>query len=195
MSKTLKVYTLKELKEQFPEGFKSAHADYIAEFQELGEIPWNDELMDSLKAAVRALGYTLKDWSIGPYDRCSLKIDERDCDNFTGIRSLGYIYKAIGGKQNLNGCNLTGFCADDDFINELISDAKSGMRLRDSVMSLADKAGKLMEAECEYAESEDGFLNSWMMDDYFTASGHRVDSSEVDRSDNSIDASLVPDEE
>ena len=196
MSKTIKVYTLKELKELFPEGYKTAHKDYIAEFHSIGEVPWNDEIMDSLKAAVKAMGFNVVDYSIGAYGNSFLNVGHReDLDELTGIQFIGHVYRSIGGKDKLDSCALTGYCADDDFLHDLLQDAREGSTLRDSLNGLGYTARRLMEAECDYAESEDGFLNSGWQDDYFTASGHRVDSSEVDRSDNSIDASLVPDEE
>jgi hypothetical protein len=62
---TIKVYSPAELKESFPEGFEKAHNRWM---DGISDIPWADEIMDSLKGLFKATnGIRLTDWSIGAY--------------------------------------------------------------------------------------------------------------------------------
>lgn len=65
----IKLYSARELKEQFPEGYERA----LKKWRDLQAAdpspPWQDETIDSCKGCIEAVGLKLKEWSIGAYSR------------------------------------------------------------------------------------------------------------------------------
>lgn len=76
----MRVYTANELKKKFPEGLENAHNDFIKRLERNPEIPWQSEIMDSLKAIIKQCNFTLRDWSIGAYCYSSVRIEF--CDTY-----------------------------------------------------------------------------------------------------------------
>lgn len=73
MSRTIKVYTAQELKEKFPEAFEKAHENFKDDVRNDPYLPWQEEIMDSMKATFKNAGVTLHDWSIGAYSPSYVK--------------------------------------------------------------------------------------------------------------------------
>ena len=67
MSCKIEVYTIEELKEKFPDAYEKAYINYQIEVTQDPFIPWQEEIMDSLKATFKHAGVSLNDWSIGAY--------------------------------------------------------------------------------------------------------------------------------
>jgi hypothetical protein len=89
--KTIELYTPQELKEANPKGFEKAHQNYNYEDT---EIPWQSEIVDSLKAIIKESGLALRDWSISGDcpSQSWLKVDmESDVANISGQRALAWL--------------------------------------------------------------------------------------------------------
>lgn len=89
----IQLFTIQELKELHPDGYKRAlekHERDACRF----EIPWQDEICDSLKALVEAAGLRLRDWSIGAYSRgsfCRVSFENGDAGQLTGKRAFAWL--------------------------------------------------------------------------------------------------------
>lgn len=188
--KRITVYKPIELKRQFPEAFERAWQDW-AEGQD--EIPWSDETIDSLKAIFKACRIQLLDWELGAESyRNFVRFNMGDAAELSGQRAVGWLennlYRPMripwhGAKRwkaskygeragNLPSCPLTGYCADDDYIDCLNQNVASGMTLQDAFSDLARECGRLLEAEAEAAVSEEAFLDQDHLE--FTKEGHQV---------------------
>jgi hypothetical protein len=179
--KTIELYTPQELKDANPEGFEKAHQEYNYDNM---DIPWQSDIMDSLKAIVKESGLALRDWNIsGDYPSHSwIKVDmESDVAGLHGQRALAWLennlfdglrerrtfinrvkrYKSwhdFTKYGEIPSCPFTGYCADEDFIEALVKAVKDGDTLEDAYTGLAQVAGKLFEQEIEQAQSEETFL-------------------------------------
>ena len=84
-------YTLAELKEQFPD----AYARALRNWQESrDEIFWQDETVDSLKAVLKAASITLRNWSLGAYNRnnyIKISFPNDDAENLSGKRAFAWL--------------------------------------------------------------------------------------------------------
>lgn len=195
--KQIKVYTVTELKKKFPEAFETAHKKF--QNSQYGfQIPWSNEIMDSLKAVFEFSGINLKDWSISTDSRSYVKFDmEIDTKYLSGNRALAWLENNLFYKLRENrpfnervkyysrvpynfthygkqkDCPLTGYCADDDFLDSLLKEVKSGSTLEDAYHNLADEAAKMFENEYEYMMSEEYFIEC-SSDDQFTKDGVRI---------------------
>lgn len=70
-------------------------------------------------------------------------------------------------------CPFTGVCFDEDYIESLQKSIKAGDTLKDAFAELADVAAKLFQAEIEYQNSEEYFLES-ESDAQYTIDGVRI---------------------
>lgn len=176
----IKVYTAKELKEKFPEGFKRAFDRYREDVSSTAGF-WVDEIMDSLKGLFKASGITLKDWSIGPHSYSYVKFDMGDAGRLEGSRAMAWLENNLlsslripyTGKRRwelgkygeayrpgkVKPCPFTGYCADDDFLKALQENVRQGMSLKDAFKNMAGIASNLMEKEYEHEQSEECFLD------------------------------------
>ncbi len=108
MPSTITVYTAKELKEDFPEGFERAHQEFAegeAEF-----CPWQEEIVGSLKKTFEFAGLNLTNWSLGAYGNSWVKFtmptywsELADCEilveEYTGQRAMNWLKDAFGIKS------------------------------------------------------------------------------------------------
>lgn len=69
----INVYSAQELKEMNPVAFQYAWEKY-KRICESDTLPWQEEIMDSMKKTFKYAGITLKDWSIGAYSPSYVKI-------------------------------------------------------------------------------------------------------------------------
>lgn len=182
-------YSVKELKELFPEGFKRALSEHEKHVSEWG-IGWQSEIFDSLKAVISHAGYSIEDYSLlmeSYYNKFRLSHNEYS-DDLTGVRALKWIENnflsplriPFAGKRRYDvrkyghvyrpglipPCPLTGVCFDDDFIDCFIKAVKSGETIRDALISLADEYSRMVQAEYEYEISEENFLEHSEVNDY-----------------------------
>lgn len=203
MPKTVEVtyYRIHELKELFPDGYKTALEDERARISNNGYCPWGEEIMDSLKAIIEAMGFIPHEWNIGPYDRAEMTVRFRSSDtcDVSGKRAIAWVenhlepyrakfvpalsarYAMPSYKENrvynkpgsLKSCPFTGVCFDEDFIDALRKDVKSGTSIKDAIEGLATVAQRMMEAECEYQSSEEAICEK-LADDWFLENGDMV---------------------
>lgn len=187
--KRITVYKPSELKRIFPDAFERAWHDWA---EDIDEIPWMDETIDSLKAIFKACRIQLLDWALGPYDyRNHVRFNMGDAAELSGQRAVAWLENNLYGPMRipwtgarrwkvlkygehageLPPCPLTGYCADDDFIDCLNRNVADGMTLQDSFSDLARECGRLLAAEAEDAVSEESFLECGME---FTREGRPV---------------------
>lgn len=62
--KKIKVYSITEMKEKFPEAFEKMLEKYQRYCASDSYLPWQEEIMDSMKKTFKYAGATLNDWSI-----------------------------------------------------------------------------------------------------------------------------------
>ena len=139
---------------------------------ECGEIPWSAELMDSLKAVISTSGLKLSDWSLG-LENSRLKVSfPSDDDELSGSLAIEWLQENLLSKIKRGECSLTGYCADEDFIDSLEADIKSGMNLLDAFRALADTYQRILNAENDYWLSDDDIRDSLCQNGYeFTSNG------------------------
>ena len=180
------LYTLAELKTLFPDAYQRAFERYQRDVT-TWETPWQDETMASLKAVAKCLGFTLRDWSIGPYSRNSYvrASGDYETEDLSGGRSLAIarsklrnagfrLGKGPAASVKFNGdCPLTGYCADDDAAEHVWKALLSGDTLKEAVESLADWAQGVLEAECEYQQGKEAF-ETWAGDLEFDENGNEA---------------------
>jgi hypothetical protein len=177
--KTIIGYSPQELKELNERGFERALENWRSSQE---EIFWTDEIIESMKATFEHSGIALRNWSIGAYSHSHVEFDmESDVKELSGNRAMAWLENnLLGGLREkrtfiqrvtkyvtwndftqhnqIPSCPFTGYCADEDFIESLMNDIKSGDTLRDAYSNLADVARKLFENELDYQTSEEYFL-------------------------------------
>lgn len=198
--KAFKVYNLSEL----PKAARArAYEDYKSMRERDTDIPWQEETFDSLKAVINAAGLTLKDWDLGAYAYSHLKVSfpREEAADLKGARAMAWLENNLFGplrnpwatathrrKMNVLGvswarggmidsCPLTGYCADDDYMDALRDAVKAGDTLKEAFEGLADGYCKLLEGELEYLASEEGF-EVWAEGEQFLKDGRRYTGRE-----------------
>jgi hypothetical protein len=189
---TINAYEYSELT---PEAKERAREWYI---ETIDGSPWQDEIMDSLKALFNNIdGVRLVNWSIGAYSYSFLTVTmEEDTGNLAGKRARAWLenhflanlripytgkrrwevaqYGASYRPGMVPPCPLTGYCADDNFIDALRAGIRSGNTVREALQKLASTAQKLMEQDDEFSRSIDAVEESIIANEYeFTEDGKR----------------------
>lgn len=101
-----KIYTFSELRKSAKE-----HAIEMERQsrQNDAEVPWMDEIMDSLKALFKAAGVEMKDWSIGPHDRGTrlvARFNREEVEDLSGPRAMAWLENNLmGGLRVSEGFN------------------------------------------------------------------------------------------
>lgn len=188
------VYQFDELTDKAKEKARDWYRDATA-----GESYYLEDIYGSLKATFKAAGIKLTDWSLGPYNRSNqVTFDMGNAGELTGARALAWLENNLFEKVRitpaefaerrkdflsygpayrvgrLRPCPFTGMCYDDDYIDSLVKDIKSGDTLRDAFRNLADVCGRLCEQECEYQNEDDTVDESIRANEYeFTEDGKR----------------------
>lgn len=174
--KTVTVYQFSELEEEAQE---NAIENERRARERDPYLPWMEETVDSMKAVFEHTnGIKLTDWSIGPYDyrnHVSFDFNEDNVAEFSGKRALAWLENNLfyglrvswTGKERwkkakygeragtIPCCPFTGYCADDDFLDELRDAIKKGYTLKDAFSWLADRAQKILEDELDYYLSDE----------------------------------------
>jgi len=194
--KTITIYSIQELEEQFPDAFTKAHKKW-QEDMDCEPLPWTDEIMDSLKAVVKAAGLTLKNWSIGPYDGRSfiqVEFNNPEAEQIAGKRAMAWLENNLLGKLRkphskdtlrkrryshragyIPPCPLTGFYADMAMLDHLRKATREGDKLKTAFEKLAEVACELLEQEAEHVASAEYFRNTCENDEsLFTDSGQCI---------------------
>jgi hypothetical protein len=170
------VYTLPELKETHPLVFKRLHKKFA---ESVDEVPWSRETVDSLFKCVAALGAKVKTYSLGPYDRCVLRVEftaeprEGETLQDYALRRLkvrGYVFGDANDPTFNGHCGVTGYCADDTFLEAFWNHLKSTGDYVGALESLAHVAGVLLREDLEQAQNEESFLYRYE-ESVFTADG------------------------
>lgn len=181
-TETRVVYTAAELKAAHPGGFNRAlkkHGEFICE-----DLPWSRETRDSFKAVFDRAGVKLRDWSVGAYDRadCRVEFGQDEAGDLSGARAWAWLENNLFGKLRvrwvgpdrkglrqygaayyagkIKPCPLTGYCADEDFLEALRAAVRSGDTLKAAFEGLADTWREILEREIEWQSSEEQFLES-----------------------------------
>ena len=113
------VYSLKELKEKFPDGFERAWKDFRNDCAN-DQLPWEDEIMDSMKKTFKFAGINLEDWSISTCERSYVKFNiptywselaDEDIlvDSYTGKKALNWLKNAF----DLKSAKRVGYIGHD----------------------------------------------------------------------------------
>lgn len=188
MAKTISVYTLQELRTMNPEAFERVHERWKEDVVASPDVPWADETMDSLKAVVKAAGGTLTDWQIGPWGQSSMRVSVEDEYEYLPGRTtqkgtawfrkyvltpLGYLSGEHKSRARIftGLCKLTGYCADDNFLEYVYKSLKAGETLTDALEGLAREAEKELEANVEQHQEEDSMMANWGEGRFFTLEG------------------------
>ena len=192
--KRITVYSPAELKAKYPEAFEKAHAEFA---QNENDIPWTDEIVDSLKELFKACnGVSLRGYSISDdAHRSYMKLvwSHEDIKDFTGARAQAWLENNLlsdlripwrGDERKrlakygewyrpglIKPCPFTGVCFDEDYIESLQKDIKAGESLGDAFNNLCNVASHLIEQEYEYIASEEYFLEQ---DLQFTKEGKLI---------------------
>ncbi len=181
------VYTVAELKEQFPDGYKAAFEHFQRQRMECGEVFWQSEIMDSLKAIVAACGMKMSKWDLGDSSnrRQDITLDYRHneaAQELSGKRAMAFFWHALkehgysrptfpGWKMEFPGTyGFTGYCADEDFAESIWQNLQTGDTLKEAIEDQARTYGKLLDAEIEQMQSEEEF-EVWADGQNFTEEG------------------------
>lgn len=187
---TKNIYSIEELKENFPTGFENAHNHWKEDHA--SDIFWIDEIVESFKAIFQHSGIRIYKYELGGgYSHSFVRFDmDNEVYNLSGNRALAWLennlfsglrvnkkfinrVKEYSGKWydftkygEIPSCPFTGVCYDEDLIESLKKDILSGENLGDAYKNLADKASELIEAETEDQMSEEYFFQHAEANEY-----------------------------
>jgi len=197
--KTLTLYTIEELKHQFPKGYAAAMRNWRCHMQRFGkETHWTPDIHRSLKSLCRVCGVTRKEWLIEPYEARSFlqcKFPRAELEGVKGRRAIAWLENNLTGPLRISyglttirrraygfrgGCILprpfTGFRFDREFLEHLKTALREGRTLKDAFNGLAAVASKLLEQEWEKAISEESFISRCDEEKrLFTERGQHID--------------------
>jgi hypothetical protein len=189
-TETRNIYTAAELKtlDNGGEAFNKALKTYRNRAEQ--DLPaWNDEICASGRAAVKAAGLTLRDWSVdgGNPSASYYRIDGfySGAGEFTDRKAREWINDryniALKGKRlNWRGrepgnCPFTGYCADDGVLDGIKAAIKSGDTLREAFEGIAVTVAKICEAEAAHEQTESFFLDQAEANSYeYDETGARI---------------------
>ena len=170
---TINTYSLQEMKELFPESYKKI-VDNWKVYASITPIPWEGEIIDSLKATINVFNSKMITYDIYPYEHSFIKIELSEIPDkyintiqyVEGVLSdLGY-EKKDGAFQFPGLCKLTGVSFDEDFLEHVYRGVSSGKSLKGALESLAGVASRLLEEEMKYQESEEAMVDAWSENEY-----------------------------
>lgn len=198
---TRTIYTAQELKENLPEAFEKAHQDFC---NNLTEILWDGELIDSLKMIFEAANIRLRDYEIdGICGHSFVKFEmDENVRELSGKRAFAWLennlfsglripFTPLSKKESqrrelaqygsyyragmIKPYPFTGVCFDYDFIDALKKSIKEKDTIGDAFSSLADVAGRIRAAENDYQQTEECFLDTASANNYeFDENGRRI---------------------
>lgn len=164
--RSITVYNLVELKNQFPKAFAKVLKGW-AESQD----EWfsGDETLASLKAVVEFCGFHLRNYQIRPWDQSWLKISQKDeeiehsLEWFTAESvKMGYTHHPDTGKLYFPGrCPFTGYYSDEDFMESVYNNLVKGYTMEECLQKLAIIAQRHCEDDYASQQSEESMMANW----------------------------------
>lgn len=175
------VYTVHELHDQFPKGYRHAldqHAMFIQQDFDVTEV------QQSLAAIDKAAYYTR--WA-----RYTNPMDEGE-SLLTGRRAWAWLENVVladlripwhpitrPGERRQNAkygryyragmvppCPFTGVAYDDGLLDDLRDSIRAGMTVGDAMRALGDRADRMIEDEIEYQCSDEAFVDACEANDW-----------------------------
>ncbi len=165
--KNVTVYSIAELSEP---ALAKAHENFIGNSN---SVYWQDEIIESLNACIKASGFSLADWSLGAYAYSWLTLSDNDNLELAGQAALDWLPAEF--KLAPTGiCSFTGYCADDDYIEALQKSFARGDTMRQAFENLASVCQVLLENEADYQATLEYFIDHAEANDFlFTERGAR----------------------
>lgn len=153
---TITIYDAEELKERHPKAFEKAKNKFFSN----SELFWMDETIDSLKGLIHALNLKIQDYQIGAYSRGNtLKIypnGDEDVSAYTDSKAIKYFESCVNTEK---ACPFTGYCADDDLIDEFKEAINNGRSIKEAIeIDCLSRVVKILEGEYDYQSSDEGFI-------------------------------------
>lgn len=135
--------------------------------------PWTAEILDSLKAVIKASGLTLADYDLGPHNRGNfLRVSgDEDALALSGPRALAWLENNLLGPLRIPWtgpkrrdlarygryyrpglvapCPFTGVYCDEDYLDALRTNLRDGMSIYAAYNALAGTAATLMENDLD----------------------------------------------
>lgn len=186
-TRTINIYEFSELSE-------GAKENALRQYRESQtEVFWMDKTIQSLKSLFENCnGISLKDWSLGEYQSwIRVEFTNDEVEKFSGKRAMAWIENNLlsnirisyyGNKRKelrqygkyyyaglIKPCPFTGYCADDDLLDDLLKEIKSGTDLKTAFEGLASIVQKIIQNEWEYQQSEEYIA------EYFEANEYKFD--------------------
>jgi len=183
-TKTINIYSFDELSEEAKE---KALQDYK---ERNTEIFWMDETIESLEGLFKNCdGISLKDYSLGEYNSW-IRVDftNEEVENFTGKRAMAWLENNLlsnirvsyyGDKRKelrqygkyyyagqIKPCPFTGYCVDDDLLDDLIKEVKEGSDLKTAFEGLASTVQRIIQNEVEYQNSNEYITEHFEANNY-----------------------------
>jgi len=183
-TKTINIYSFDELSEE-------AKEKAIEDYRERNtEIFWMDETVESLKGLFEYCNNIyLKDYSLGEY-QSYIRVDftNEEIEEFTGKRAMAWLENNLlsnirisyYGKRRkelrqygkyyyagmIKPCPFTGYCVDDDLLDDLIKEVKEGSDLKTAFEELASTIQRIIQNEVEYQNSEEYIAEYFKINEY-----------------------------
>ena len=194
---TRNIYQFSELSPEAQEYAIEHEREHIAYN---GEITWQGEIFDSFKAVFETAGITIKDYSLSMEayrNNLKIRFNNEEAEGLNGPRAMAWLENNLfsklrmpwqGKRRNdtrkygkaywpnyIPPCPLTGYCADENYLDELKKDIKSGMTLKDSFMDMVNVYSRLVENEYEYQTSDEGIKETIEANESeFDENGHMI---------------------
>lgn len=190
-TETINVYKFNELSEKA----KATACEIWRKRTAADPVPWQEETFESLTELIGRLpGVRLKDYELGLYCHSFLKIEfeNPDVGELDGARAIAWLENNLlshlritwtgSDRKKLReygyrpgqipDCPLTGYCADDDFVQALRDNVRRGYSLKQSIEFLSATYTHLLESE-HAASQEDEYIGEHLSaNDYeFTGEG------------------------
>lgn len=171
MPSTVQVYSLAEMMEQFPEGYKRILQDW-EEMVYLSEAPWACEIRDSLSAVIEACGGELTYWGdieVSNTEEVWFTDETGEEDYREEPKGPEWLMREVlspngyvkDGEPYFPGnCVFTGYCTDDDLLEKVNLYLRQGHNLSDALRMIVDDADAMNEAD-KRAEAQEERLHEW----------------------------------
>lgn len=187
-TETINIYKFNELPDDIKQRARDKWRDMYST-----DIHWQAEIFESLKTLFDTANIRMLDYQLG-LQRSFIKHDlDSNVAELSGARALAWLENNLfcklrvtraqylkNRKDNfrygyrigkIKDCPLTGYCADDDFIDDLLNNVKSGNTLGDSFRWLADKYESILQGEYDYQNSDE------YIDEHLEANEYEFDES------------------
>lgn len=193
---TVNVYEIKELKKEFPDAYDKAFERFkrdqyedipwqyeiLDSFKKTFEVAGLNLTGYSLGLEQSSVQFTMPTyWS--ELSQCDMLVEDytgqraknwlKDAFNIHSVKLVRYTSDGKKKKRydffNADGTHwdgFTGYCADFDFVESLFMEVNDGETLEDAFRGLVDEYEHILNAELEYAQSEENFkemcsINDW----------------------------------